>query len=111
MAARKRRILLRTIAVSRIRKGRVYFWRAAWRTSSKSRLTSACVSNTASCGCCGTACLVLTKLLRSPIKVSPRDHELSFGNVTYDDVVGGTRVPFACHDDLLLRVESKKKKT
>src|SRR5688500_19075060 len=110
MAARKRRILLRTIAVSRIRNGRVYFWRAAWRTSSKSRLTSACVSKTASCGT--AACFVLAKLLlRSPIKVSPIHRQLSLRNVSDDDVVGRTRVPFACHDDLLLSVESKKKKT
>src|SRR5687768_6566114 len=110
MAARKRRILLRTIAVSRIRKGRVYFWRAAWRTHSKSRLTSACVSNTASCG--AAAGFVLAKLLlRSPIKVSLSHDPLSLRNVAHDDLVGPTRVPFACHDDLLLLVESKKKKT
>src|SRR5882672_6015684 len=51
MAARKRLALPRTIAVSRIRNGRVYFWLAAWRTISKSRLTSGCVSKSCSCGC------------------------------------------------------------
>src|SRR5688572_16206273 len=108
MAARKRRTLSRTIAVSRIRNGRVYFWLAACRTSSKSRLTSAYVSKSASCGATAV-CLLVTKLLRSPINVSPRESRyLSFRNVPDDDVVGGTRVPNACHDDLLLSVESKR---
>src|SRR5687768_3704740 len=76
MAARKRRTLPRTIAVSTIRNGRVYFWLAAWRTMSKSRLTSACVSKSCSWGCClaTAACLLRPMLLggRSPIYVSPK---------------------------------------
>src|SRR5574341_404055 len=108
MAARKRRIFARTIALSRIRNGRVYFWRAAWRTISKSRLTSGCVSKRASCGCFGSAaCLVRMRLLRSPINVLLRNHDLGFRDVADANVVGETRVPFACHDDLLLLVESK----
>src|SRR2546425_9900767 len=43
MAARKRLTLPRTMAVSMIRNGRLYLWCAAWRTISKSRLTSGCV--------------------------------------------------------------------
>jgi hypothetical protein len=67
----------RTMAVSTIRNGRVYFWLAARRTMSKSRLTSACVSKSCSCGCClATALLLLRMMLgRSPIKVSPQDRK------------------------------------
>jgi hypothetical protein len=53
---------------------------------------------------------VRAMLLRSPIKVSPLPN-LSFRNVPDANVVQRTRVPFACHDDLLPLVESKKKKT
>src|SRR6267378_4144861 len=104
MAARKRRTLPRTMAVSTIRNGRVYFWLAAWRTISKSRLTSGCVSKSCSCGCClaNADCLVRAKLLgRSPITISPRI-ELSFRNVANGNVVDRKRNPRACHDDLLL---------
>src|SRR4026209_589195 len=57
MAARKRRALSRTMALFRIRKGRAYFSLAAWRTISKSRLTSGCVSKSCSCG--KAVCLLL----------------------------------------------------
>jgi hypothetical protein len=55
-------------------------------------------------------CFVRMMLLRSPIRVSP-DQELGFWNVADANGVGRTRVPLACHDDLLLRAESKRKKT
>src|SRR5262245_30307464 len=104
MAARKRLALARTMAVSTIRNGRWYFWLAAWRTISKSRLTSGCVSKSCSCGCClATAdCLLRMKLLgRSPIKVLP-EKKLTFRNVADGNVVYAEADPGACHDDLLL---------
>src|SRR5574340_286258 len=71
MAARKRLTLPRTMAVSRTRNGRLYFWRAAWRTVSKSRLTSGCVSKSCSCGCCLRSAPLRAMLLRSPINGLP----------------------------------------
>jgi hypothetical protein len=69
------------------------------------------VSKSASCGC-GAVCLLRAMLLlRSPIKVLLAESELSFRNVPNDNVVGRARVPHACHDDLLLLVESKRQKT
>jgi hypothetical protein len=50
-------------------------------------------------------------LLRSPIKILLASQNLSFGNVPDANFVRGTRVPVACHHDLLLVVESKSKKT
>src|SRR6478672_11617943 len=108
MAARKRRTLPRTMAVSTIRNGRVYFWLAACRTISKSRLTSGCVSKRLSCGCClvTALCLVRTTLTgRSPIKLS-RANELGFRNVPNANVVHRIRVSLACHDDLLFLAKS-----
>src|SRR4051812_11222662 len=112
MAARKRLALPRTMAVSTIRNGRVYFWLAAWRTMSKSRLTSACVSKSCSCGCClATAVLLLrAKLLgRSPIKVSGDIGKLTFRNVSHGHVVHGISNALACHDDLLLLASRDEK--
>src|SRR5690348_8119590 len=114
MAARKRRALARTMAVSTIRNGRLYFCRAAWRTISKSRLTSGWVSKSCSCGCCRATAvgLVRAKLLgRSPIRDSP-NVDLRFWNVADGNVVHAVVDPGACHDDLLLlalRVEWPKK--
>src|SRR3954464_362590 len=102
MAARKRRTLPRTMAVSPIRNGRVYFWLAACRTISTSGLASGWVSKSLSCGCCllTAVCRVRTKLTgRSPIKLSWAN-ELRFRNVPNANVVH-RRVPLACHDDLL----------
>src|SRR5689334_5734587 len=112
MAARKRFAFSRTIAVSRMRKGRLYFCLAASRTSSKSRLTSGCVSKSCSCGCWRTTfCLLRAKLLRSPIDSLQSESELSFRNVPDDHVVNGAGVLLASHDDLLLLAEYKRKKT
>src|SRR3954464_7472045 len=106
MAARKRLALPRTMAVSTIRNGRLYFCLAAWRTISKSRLTSGCVSKSCSCGCCclASACLLRVKLGRSPINGLPvgKERELTFGNIPNRDVVHAFADPGACHDDLLL---------
>src|SRR5580765_4383243 len=111
MGARKRRTLSRTMAVSRIRNGRVYFWRAAWRTISKSRLTSGCVSKSCSCGCCFGSAALRAMLLRSPIKVL-LGVELSFRNVPNLDLVSHDLTSLgASHDDLLFLAESKRKKT
>src|SRR3954462_15963957 len=111
MAARKRRTLSRTIDVSRIRNGRVYFWRAAWRTISKSRLTSGCVSKSCSCGCGFGSAALRAMLLRSPIKVL-LGVELSFRNVSNLDFVSHNQASLgASHDGLLLRAESKRKNT
>src|SRR2546423_15319826 len=109
MAARKRLTFPRTMAVSTIRNGRLYFWRADWRTMSKSRLTSGCVSKSCSCGCCFRSAPLRAMLLRSPINVLLA--ELSFGNVQHAYLVSHGLSPGASHDDLLLFTESKRKKT
>src|SRR5215471_14658058 len=102
MAARKRLALARTMAVSRIRNGRVYFCRAAWRTISKSSSTSGCVSKSCSCGCLATAVLLLRMLLgRSPIKVL-LNGKLTFRYVAYGNVVHAIANVGASHDDLLI---------
>src|SRR5688572_27352118 len=116
MAARKRRTLPRTIAVSTIRKGRWYFWRAASRTTSKSRLTSGCVSKSSVCGCCFGSAPLRAMLLRSPINALLGSQNLSFGNVPDGDFgclpfVTHLQSPHASHDDLLFLYESKRKKT
>src|SRR5580765_95788 len=106
MAARKRLALARTMAVSTIRNGRVYFCLAAWRAISKSSSTSGCVSKSCSCGCClATALLLLRVMLlgRSPIKVLPiRKGKLTFRNIAYGNVVHAVANLVASHDDLLL---------
>src|ERR1044072_5733319 len=111
MAARKRRTVSRTRGGWRDRKGRGDLWRAAWRTISKSRVTSGCVSKSCSCGCCFGSAALRAMLLRSPIKVL-LGVELSFRNVPDRNFVAQHQAsPRASHDDLLLFAESKRKKT